>query len=61
MNYLEEMEQKLRALLLDGRTDEVVQFVREQVLASYRNGQARKNGGNGHNSALAAGKLKPVQ
>ena len=61
MNYLEEMEQKLRALLLDGRTDEIVQFVREQVLASYRNGQGRKSGGTGHTGALAAGKLKPVQ
>ena len=78
MSYLDEVEARLRGDHLEqGHVlgysdsadswqewqDHVIRFVREAVLASYRNGQAvskpaRKGG---QASALAAGKLKPVQ
>ena len=76
MNYLQEVEQKLRGEYLEhGHVsnhaskadawkkwqDSVIHFVREAVLTSYRNGQGRTTGGSGQSSALAAGKLKPVQ
>ena len=77
MGYLEEMEQKLRTEYLEhGHVsnhadtadtwnkwqDSVVQFVRETVLASYRNGLKGARGvSSAPKSALAAGKLKPVQ
>lgn len=78
MNYLEEMEQKLRAEHLErGHVfnhtdtedawqwwqDSVIQFVREAVLQSYRNGLAASRSGKrgGDKSALAAGKLKPAK
>ena len=71
MGYLEEKEQKLREALQSGftmRTEKdwepwtnlIVKLVRDMVLESYRNGQGRARGGSGQNSALAAGKLKPV-
>lgn len=72
MGYLEEKEQKLREALQGGFTMKtekdwepwtglIVKLVRDMVLESYRNGQGRTRGGSGQNSALAAGKLKPVQ
>ncbi len=79
MNYLQEFEQVLRSRLASAPqakteqeteqdwqrwSDSVVQFVRDAVLISYRNGQKSARGtrgSSGHGSALAAGKLKPVQ
>lgn len=74
MNYLQEKEQKLREALSAGftmRTEKdwepwvnlIVKLVRDMVLESYRNGlAASKSGRNrGRSSAIAAGKLKPVE
>lgn len=79
MSYLDEVEARLRADHLEQSCvpshgdsieswheweDHIVRFVREAVLASYRNGKeaAAKPGRNGGpGSALAAGKLKPVR
>ncbi|PIR50294.1 hypothetical protein COU79_00210 [Candidatus Peregrinibacteria bacterium CG10_big_fil_rev_8_21_14_0_10_54_7] len=74
MNYLNEKEQQLRDALKAGytmRTEKdwepwvnlIVEMVREMVLESYRNGQTASKSGRtgGRSSAIAAGKLKPVQ
>ncbi len=75
MGYLQDFEKALRMQLeiatvgQEGATADqwleiTVDFVKKAVLESYRNGLkgAREpKEGSGHNSALAAGKLKPVK
>lgn len=76
MGYLQDFEAALRAQLEIAIVGEngpaakqwleiTVDFVKKAVLESYRNGLAGsrspRQGSNGRNSALAAGKLKPVQ
>lgn len=75
MGYLQDFEKALRTQLEiaivgeDGAAAKqwleiTVEFVKKAVLESYRNGLkgARETrGGSGRGSALAAGKLKPVQ
>ena len=65
MSYLEKLEAALRAQLESGKDIEaVVDLVKKAVLQSYRNGLKGARGASqtsGRNSALAAGKLKPVQ
>jgi hypothetical protein len=38
--YLELMERELRALLAEGNTEDIVKWVKEHILESYRNGKA---------------------
>jgi hypothetical protein len=43
-NHLEQIEQELRDLLGKGDANAVVNWVKERVLESYRNGQASRRG-----------------
>jgi len=65
MGYLEDFETALRAQLeREGDVEAVIDFVKKAVLESYRNGLKGARGaskGNGRESALAAGKLKPAK
>jgi hypothetical protein len=38
--HLELIERELRALLNEGKTEDIVTWVKERVLESYRNGKA---------------------
>lgn len=54
MGHLQTVEQDFRRLLAEGDEEALVQFVKEQVLASYRNGQAAQE------RAPAAGRDEPA-
>ena len=38
MTYIRDLEREFRALLKDGDEEQLVRFVKEKVLESYRNG-----------------------
>lgn len=54
-NYLKEFEETLREMLTHNDPEDVVKWVKGQVLASYKNGLARR----GQNAAGAS--RKPVR
>jgi hypothetical protein len=54
-NHLEQIEQELRDLLGKGDADAVVNWVKERVLESYRNGQASRRGAGARSSRRADG------
>lgn len=43
MGHLQTVEAQFRSLIADGDEEALVRFVKEQVLASYRNGLAAKD------------------